>query len=77
MCHQQEFSRWAELFHNIDQYLFVSSSQPFGLWEQNLKIFFILFCAQAFVDFFSRGLQEEYKRKGIIIQVSFGLVWWD
>lgn len=41
------------------------------------KDFFILFCAQAFVDFFSRGLQEEYKRKGIIIQVSFGLVWWD
>lgn len=25
---------------------------------------------QAFVDFFSRGLQAEYKSKGIIIQVS-------
>lgn len=24
---------------------------------------------QAFVDFFSRGLQEEYRRQGIIIQV--------
>lgn len=26
---------------------------------------------QAFVDFFSRGLQEEYRRQGIIIQVSW------
>lgn len=26
---------------------------------------------QAFVDFFSRGLQAEYKSKGIIIQVDF------
>lgn len=25
---------------------------------------------QAFVDFFSRGLQEEYRRQGILIQVS-------
>ncbi len=25
---------------------------------------------QAFVDFFSRGLEAEYKSKGIIIQVS-------
>lgn len=31
-------------------------------------------CLQAFVDFFSRGLQEEYRRQGIIIQVSCKLI---
>lgn len=31
-------------------------------------------CVQAFMDFFSRGLQEEYRRQGIIIQVSWRLV---
>ena len=29
---------------------------------------------QAFVDFFSRGLQEEYRRQGIIIQVCVLLI---
>lgn len=35
-------------------------------------IVLVCLCVQAFVDFFSRGLQEEYRRQGIIIQVSLG-----
>lgn len=62
-CHSgQFFCKWSSFTSTLAaiqevNLTFVPDVRPFNL-------------PQAFVDFFSRGLQAEYKSKGIIVQVS-------
>lgn len=68
---------WELLFKMVlisISFLFLHQTSP---PRQTCKSWLSFLCVQAFVDFFSRGLQEEYRRQGIIIQVSLFLVWWD
>lgn len=52
-------------------YAFVNYTAHISLVEHWKPVADLAFLPpQAFVDFFSRGLQSEYKSKGIIIQVN-------